>query len=53
MRAIKLSPAGAVTRIAPVSSGGGTVNYAVTIALNGDLTGVLPDMTAVARMLST
>jgi HlyD family secretion protein len=42
---------GEVTRIVPVSSGGGTVNYAVTIALSGDLTGVLPDMTAVARFI--
>jgi HlyD family secretion protein len=42
--------AGTVTRIAPVSSGGsGAVNYAVTVALDGDLSGVLPDMTAVAR----
>jgi HlyD family secretion protein len=41
---------GKVTRIAPVNSGGsGAVSYAVTIALDGDLTGVLPDMTAVAR----
>lgn len=41
---------GTVTRIAPVNSGGsGAVSYAVTLALDGDLTGVLPDMTAVAR----
>lgn len=41
---------GTVMRIAPVNSGGsGAVSYAVTVALVGDLTGVLPDMTAVAR----
>lgn len=41
---------GTVTRIAPVNSGGsGAVSYAVTLALAGDLSGVLPDMTAVAR----
>lgn len=42
---------GVVARIEPVSSGGGTVSYAVTLALDGDLTGVLPDMTAVARFV--
>lgn len=42
---------GTVTRIEPVSSGGGAVSYAVTLALAGDLTGVLPDMTAVARFV--
>jgi HlyD family secretion protein len=41
---------GTVTQVSPVNSGGnGAVSYAVTIALAGDLTGVLPDMTAVAR----
>jgi len=43
---------GEVVRIAPVNSGGaGAVSYAVTIALDGDLSGVLPDMTAVARFV--
>lgn len=44
--------AGQVTRIAPVNSGAvGSVSYAVTIALAGDLAGLLPDMTAVARFV--
>ena len=44
--------AGQVTRIAPVSNGAaGSVSYAVTIALDGDLAGLLPDMTAVARLV--
>ncbi|MBK8799991.1 MAG: efflux RND transporter periplasmic adaptor subunit [Anaerolineales bacterium] len=43
---------GEVVRIGPVNSGGaGAVSYAVTIALDGDLSGVLPDMTAVARFV--
>jgi multidrug efflux pump subunit AcrA (membrane-fusion protein) len=43
---------GKVVRIAPVNSGSaGAVSYAVTIALAGDLGGVLPDMTAVARFV--
>ncbi len=44
--------AGVVTQIAPVNSGGGSaVSYAVTIALDSDLAGLLPDMTAVARFV--
>ena len=44
--------AGAVAQIAPVNSGGGSaVSYAVTIALDGELAGLLPDMTAVARFV--
>lgn len=43
--------AGEVTRIAPVNSGSGAVSYAATIALTGDLQGVLPDMTAVAQFI--
>lgn len=43
---------GRVTRIAPVNSGAGSaVSYAVTIALDSDLAGLLPDMTAVARFV--
>lgn len=44
--------AGQVARVAPVNSGGsGAVSYAVTIALDGAATGLLPDMTAVARFV--
>ena len=43
---------GQVSRIAPVNSGAaGAVSYAVTVALDGDLAGLLPDMTAVARFI--
>ncbi|HHY54934.1 MAG TPA: efflux RND transporter periplasmic adaptor subunit [Chloroflexi bacterium] len=42
---------GVVTRMEPVSSDGGAVSYAVTLTLDGDLDGVLPDMTAVARFV--
>lgn len=46
---------GAVVRYNPVSNGGtGVVNYKVTLRLDGSaLPGVLPDMTAVAKLVNT